>query len=185
MILIRQSSKNTVEMNYFDELECWPKYSRNQVKYTLFSCSFITSLFIPLQVLCWRCLNNVANRRQRIIKMQGRHLLYIHIRHRATARWRVRVIIRFLVCGVCSCFDTCQSRCPRIHPGYAPPVEPWASKTHVLFHHFFDVFLNRLLFDIGSTFPPNLPPETHPNPSKSMPWCLPKSTSFFIEFWSV
>ena len=42
-----------------------------------------------------------------------------------------------------------------------PTTKP--AKTHSFFHHFFGVFLDRFLFDLGSSFPPTLPPKTHQN----------------------
>ena len=45
-----------------------------------------------------------------------------------------------------------------------PPQDP--SKTPSFFHRFFDAFLDRFLIDLGSIFPPNLPPKNHKNASK-------------------
>ncbi len=46
----------------------------------------------------------------------------------------------------------------------APPKDP--SKTPSVFRHFFDAFLDRFLIDLGSIFPPNLPPKNDQNASK-------------------
>jgi len=53
---------------------------------------------------------------------------------------------------------------PAIARPWHPPQDP--SKTPSFFHRFFDAFLDRFLIDLGSIFPPNLPPKNDQNASK-------------------
>ena len=55
-------------------------------------------------------------------------------------------------------------------PGFRPPPtrvlefpHPEPSKIPFFFHQFLDAFLDRFLIDLGSVFPPNLPPKTYQN----------------------
>ena len=43
---------------------------------------------------------------------------------------------------------------------------PWALKTQLFFHYFFDAFFNRFVLALGSNFHPNSPPKTHQTPPK-------------------